>query len=1106
MALPTIIAVNQTASPILLTRLGLTVPASSSLVLSDFAYRDEIWGDESLYGFVQAGDILLDLGNGTLSQGDSLKFWNLIPFQPITVGVRALRDTNLASLSGTTTADGVSLVAGDRVLLTAQGTASQNGVWVVQAGAWERPDDFGAGQSASKVVVAIGSEGTNYANQMWICSSTAGSDVIGTNNLSFTVSAGGGGSGTLQTAYENGNTITTSAAEGNLTFTTGAGAPIQFVLTGDDFTVNGANDVDFGGGTALASFNLDTSGAITVDSSGAGISLDGAGASNFSTSSGDLTLAATTNSVVITGAEGATDAVQINASNVAGGIDINAGTSGVAVDTTGPISLDSTGTASNLTLTANDAGAATLLIEATNAGAGTGNVDINADDAVTIDGASFSIDGTTASNVSTTGADLTLSTITSGTLAVSSAGALNLSSATTTDIQATGNLTLDSSGGSIGIGTDANTGDINIGTAASARDITIGNSTGATSVTVQAGTGNISLDAALTTITGDLLVQGTTIQADVETVLVEDNHLYLNSNYTTPAAQTGGLVVNYLPIATTDTVATGGFTAGVAAVSNPTVITTGSATFAVGQFIQISGANNIENNGLYEVLSHVGTTLTIRGVGTTATVEDFTQNQFATDSTVAGSITRVNVSVIRTGTDGVWETGSGSSTAVTFTDLLTTGSTTLQLAYEGGNTINATAGQGDIAFTLTSADFTVNGANDVNFGGGTALASFNVDATGGITMDAAGTSNLTVAGANLTLSTTTSGTIAVTAADALNMSSGTTTDIQATGNVTIDSSGGSIGIGTDANTGAIDIGTAASARDISIGNSTGATSITIDSGTGGIDIGTTAVARTTNIATGAAAQTLIMGSTTSTSSATLQTGTGAMTFTAGGIVDVNATGNVTIDSTGGSLNMGSGADTGAINIGTGAAARTLTIGNNTGATAVIINSGTEFVQVDGVTYYGNSAGAPTARSGGFQQGDKYYDTTLDQEMRYDATRAKWLSVEAMTFAFGRNGNVAAGQYYFTNDGKVMSATIGYRMPHNGTIVALGYTRSDSDAATFDVVEGGTSRATVASAATSGGSTTLNGNFTAGGILAVLNQAGGNTTSDVVAWVKVKWRT
>jgi len=230
------------------------------------------------------------------------------------------------------------------------------------------------------------------------------------------------------------------------------------------------------------------------------------------------------------------------------------------------------------------------------------------------------------------------------------------------------------------------------------------------------------------------------------------------------------------------------------------------------------------------------------------------------------------------------------------------------------------------------------------------------------------------------------------------------------------------------------------------------------------------------------------------------------------LVDINATstngtGTVDIDADDAvAVDVASG---GTIDIGTDAVAQTVTVGNTTGASGVNINSGTEKVEIDGVTYYGNSAGAPTATGSGFQEGDKYFDTNLEMEMRYDSTRAKFLSVEAMYLQFGRNGNTAADQYYRGIDGRIMgndgATEIGYYMPHNGCIVGLGYTRSDSDAATFAVMESGVSRATLATAATSGVSNALDGDVTAGGILEVMNQAASNTTSDVMGWVKVRWR-
>lgn len=169
-------------------------------------------------------------------------------------------------------------------------------------------------------------------------------------------------------------------------------------------------------------------------------------------------------------------------------------------------------------------------------------------------------------------------------------------------------------------------------------------------------------------IDGNLIVDGESISVNVESVNVEDNHLYLNAGYTVAVAQTGGLAVNNGSTGTTDTVSAGAFVAGVPATSNPTVVTVGAATFSASDLIQISGTNNNENDGLFEVLTHAANVLTIRGIGTTAKVEDFTDNQFVANASDSAAITKVTVSVIRAGIDGVWETASGSVTGFTFTD------------------------------------------------------------------------------------------------------------------------------------------------------------------------------------------------------------------------------------------------------------------------------------------------------------------------------------------------------------------------------------------------------------------------------------------------------
>jgi hypothetical protein len=111
-------------------------------------------------------------------------------------------------------------------------------------------------------------------------------------------------------------------------------------------------------------------------------------------------------------------------------------------------------------------------------------------------------------------------------------------------------------------------------------------------------------------------------------------------------------------------------------------------------------------------------------------------------------------------------------------------------------------------------------------------------------------------------------------------------------------------------------------------------------GTGTVSFGADAAVATYQFGTGAAAKAVTVGSTNTTSALTLQSGTGAQTFTAGGTFDVNATGALTLDSSGGAIGIGTDAVAQAINIGTGAAARNLTLGNVTGATAVVINAGT----------------------------------------------------------------------------------------------------------------------------------------------------------------------
>lgn len=91
------------------------------------------------------------------------------------------------TLSGTQTIDGVAVVAGDRVLVKDQTTGSQNGIYVVSAGAWERAKDFNGVRDVVRGTQVYVLSGSTNAQQIFYLSTT--SPVIGTSALTWDLAA-----------------------------------------------------------------------------------------------------------------------------------------------------------------------------------------------------------------------------------------------------------------------------------------------------------------------------------------------------------------------------------------------------------------------------------------------------------------------------------------------------------------------------------------------------------------------------------------------------------------------------------------------------------------------------------------------------------------------------------------------------------------------------------------------------------------------------------------------------------------------------------------------------------------------------------------------------
>jgi hypothetical protein len=125
--------------------------------------------------------------------------------------VKAMADSNL-TLSGEQAVDGASLVDGDRVLLTGQTDASENGIQIVRTSTWERPNDFETGINVASAFCFV-EEGTTYADTGWVCTSNDGSDVVDTNDLAFAQFSGAGAINAGSGLEKTGNTLSVKPSD-----------------------------------------------------------------------------------------------------------------------------------------------------------------------------------------------------------------------------------------------------------------------------------------------------------------------------------------------------------------------------------------------------------------------------------------------------------------------------------------------------------------------------------------------------------------------------------------------------------------------------------------------------------------------------------------------------------------------------------------------------------------------------------------------------------------------------------------------------------------------------------------------------------------------------
>lgn len=119
--------------------------------------------------------------------------------------------TGNITLSGTQTIDGVAVIAGDRVLVKDQTTGSQNGIYVVAAGAWSRSDDANSNADVTSGMFTFVEEGTINADSGWVLT-TNNPITLDTTALAFTQFSGAGQINAGDGLSKTGNTINVGTA------------------------------------------------------------------------------------------------------------------------------------------------------------------------------------------------------------------------------------------------------------------------------------------------------------------------------------------------------------------------------------------------------------------------------------------------------------------------------------------------------------------------------------------------------------------------------------------------------------------------------------------------------------------------------------------------------------------------------------------------------------------------------------------------------------------------------------------------------------------------------------------------------------------------------
>ena len=263
------------------TFLKTTVNAKGLVTAATTANINDLTAPTADYAF--GGYKITNLADPTNDQDAATKYYVDTVAQGLDVKASVLVGTTAnITLSGAQTIDGVSVVAGNRVLVKNQTTQADNGIYVAASGAWARSADANTWDELVSAYTFI-EEGSTYADTGWVCTINKGG-TLGTTPITWSQFSGAGtylaGTGlTLSgNTFSITNTAVTAGSYGSASKTLTATVNAQGQLTAladtniaiantqvsglGTMSTQDANNVAITGGSII---NLTTFDGITID-------------------------------------------------------------------------------------------------------------------------------------------------------------------------------------------------------------------------------------------------------------------------------------------------------------------------------------------------------------------------------------------------------------------------------------------------------------------------------------------------------------------------------------------------------------------------------------------------------------------------------------------------------------------------------------------------------------------------------------------------------------------------------------------------------------------------------------------------------------------------